>query len=107
MSDELQIQQGSSSTPYALTGGVIGGVGAGLGAHYLTKPKYSSYEDIIAESQDSFNKKIEAATGEEKDLLTRAKEIREALLSDNGKETPLISENEFKSIYKEERKKNY
>ena len=78
MSDELQIQQGSNSTPYALTGGVIGGLGAGYGAHHLTKPKYNSYEDIIAESKDSFDKKLEAANGEEKDLLTRAKEIREA-----------------------------
>lgn len=77
MSDELQIQQGSSSTPYALTGAVIGGAAGGAGAHYLTKPKYGSYDDIIKEAKDStdFSSKIEKAEGKEKEFLQAAKDI--------------------------------
>ena len=82
MSDELQIQQGSSTTPYALTGGALGALGGGFGAHYLTKPKYGSYEDIIKEAQDSadFSSKVEKAEGEEKKFLEAAKDLA-------GKET--------------------
>lgn len=77
MADELQIQQGSSSTPYAFTGATIGAIGGGLGAHYLTKPKYGSYDDIIREAKDStdFSSKIEKAEGKEKEFLTAAKEL--------------------------------
>lgn len=41
------------------------------------------------------------------DLINQAKGIREALLSDDEKEQPLISQNEFKNIYKEEAEKAY
>ena len=77
MSDELQIQQGSSSTPYALTGAVLGGAAGGIGAHYLTKPKYGSYDDIIKEARDSadFSSKIEKAEGKEKEFLQAVKDI--------------------------------
>ncbi len=41
------------------------------------------------------------------DLINQAKDIRDALLSDDEKEQPLISQNEFKNIYKEEAEKAY
>lgn len=82
MADELAIQPGvnqtqSNSGAYALTGGVIGGAVGGVGAHYLTKPKYASYDDIIKEAQDStdFSSQIDKAEGTEKDFLTAAKEV--------------------------------
>lgn len=75
MADDFQVKQSSSSSgAYGLTGGVLGGLGAGAAAHYFTKPKYGSYEEIIAESKDSFDKKIEAAEGEEKEFLKQAKD---------------------------------
>ena len=82
MTDDFQVKQGintqSSSGAYGLVGGAIGAAGAGYAAHHYTKPKYSSYDDIINESKDSFDKKVADATGEEKTLLERAKEIRDA-----------------------------
>ena len=79
MSDELQVQHSSSSTPYAVTGGLLGGAAGGFGAHYLTKPKYGSYEEIIKEAKDStdFSSKIEKAEGDEKKFLEAAKDLAE------------------------------
>ena len=61
MTDELsiqpQIQQKSNALPYALGGAAIGGVG-GYFTPMLQK-SYSSYEDIINESEDTFKKQIE------------------------------------------------
>lgn len=81
MSEDFQIQsvnqQQSSAMPYALTGAAIGGVGAGLGAHYITKPKYGSLDDIIEETndKDKFDKKIADAAEEDKDFLKEAQEL--------------------------------
>jgi len=41
------------------------------------------------------------------DLINQAKDIREALLSDDEKAQPLISQNDFKSMYQEEVQKAY
>lgn len=62
MTDELAIQQNKPSAwPYALGGAAIGGVGGALaaGKGYGIPSKYSSYEDILAESEDTFKKQIE------------------------------------------------
>lgn len=78
MSDELAIQQGQSTNPaYPLAGAAIGGAAGGFGAHYFTKPKYGSFDDIIKEAKDSaeFQSKLEKAEGEEKSFLERAKEV--------------------------------
>ena len=77
MSDELQIQQSTNTTPYAVGGSLIGGGLGWAGAHYLTKPKYGSYDDIIKEAKDStdFSSKIEKAEGEEKKFLEAAKDL--------------------------------
>ena len=52
MSDELAIQQQKqgSATPYALGGAVVGGLAGAFSPVGVTKPKYSSYEDILKES---------------------------------------------------------
>ena len=78
MSDDFQVKQSSSgSGAYGLTGSVVGAAAGGLGAHYLTKPKYSSHEDIINEAKDSadFKTKLENAQGEEKTFLQAAKDV--------------------------------
>ena len=80
MADELQNQQGqSSSGAYGATGAVLGAAVGGVGAHYLTRPKskYTSHEDIINEAKDSadFSSKLEKAEGEEKDFLKAAKDV--------------------------------
>ena len=82
MADELSVQPGVNQTQsntgaYALTGGIIGGAAGGVGAHYLTKPKYASHEDLIKEIEDStdFSSKIEEAEGEQKDFLKAAKDV--------------------------------
>ena len=81
MAEDFQVRQGtntqSGSSGYALGGAALGALGGGLGAHYLTKPKYGSYEQIIAEAKDStdFSSKIEKAEGEEKTFLEAAKEM--------------------------------
>lgn len=60
MSDELAIQQQKqgSATPYALGGAVVGGLAGAFSPVGVTKPKYSSYEDILKESEDTFNREI-------------------------------------------------
>ena len=78
MADDFQVKQSSSSSgAYALTGGVVGAAAGGVGAHYLTKPKYASHNDIINEAKDSadFKSKLEKAEGEEKKFLQAAKEV--------------------------------
>lgn len=76
MADDFQVKQSSSSSgAYGLGGAVVGGVGAGWAANHFTKPKYGSYEELIAEKQDSFDKKIQAAEGEDKKFLEEAKKV--------------------------------
>lgn len=82
MSDELSIQQKAqvSKTPYTLTGGVIGGAAALIGTHYWAKPKYGSHEELVNEASiaDEFQKRIDAAQGDEKTLFEDAKSVAEA-----------------------------
>ena len=78
MADDFQVKQSSSSSgAYGLTGSVIGAAAGGAGAHYLTKPKYASHNDIINEAKDSadFKSKLEKADGEEKKFLQAAKDV--------------------------------
>ena len=61
MSDELSIQpqvqqKQSSPMPYVVGGAIGGGLVGGATAYYTTKPKYASYEDIIKDSKDNFEK---------------------------------------------------
>ena len=81
MTDELQIQQQPSSTPYVLGAGAVGGAAAGVGTHFYTKPKYGSYEEILAEAKDEFNKRLDSAEGDKKTFLEGIKELREAKAS--------------------------
>ena len=78
MADDFQVKQSSSNSgAYGLGGAVVGGLGAGAAAHYFTKPKYGSYEDILAEAKDetSFTSKIDKAEGEEKNFLKEAQSL--------------------------------
>ena len=78
MTEDFQVKQSSSNSgAYGLVGGAIGAGGTAWAANHFTKPKYGSYEDIIAETKDSFDKKIEAAEGEDKKFLEAAKELNE------------------------------
>ena len=80
MSDELtiqpQVQQKSNAVPYAAGGAIIGGLAGALSPVGVTKPKYSSYEDILKESEDTFNSQIEKG-GEAKGVWEAAKEHAE------------------------------
>ncbi len=78
MTDDFQVKQQASATPYVLGGATLGGIGAGLATNHYTKPKYGSYEDIIAEANDSFDSKLKNAEGEKKTFLEAAKDLREA-----------------------------
>ena len=78
MAEDYSIQQQKpSSAPYTLTGAVIGGLGTGWAANHFTKPKYGSYDQIIAETQDKdkFDKKIADAPEDDKKFLEQAKEM--------------------------------
>lgn len=73
MTDDLSIQQQKPSVaPYVLGGALAGGV-AGAGTAYVTapKPKYSSYEDIINDTKDNFEKNAKEAI-EDADAQTKA-----------------------------------
>lgn len=74
MSDELAIQQQKqgSATPYALGGAVLGGVAGAFSPVGVTRPKYSSFEDILKESEDTFSKEIEKG-GDNKGFWETAK----------------------------------
>lgn len=76
MTDELTIQpqvqpQKSNALPYALGGAAIGAT-AGAFTPMVSK-KYSSYEELINEAEDTFNKQI-AKGGENKSYWETAKE---------------------------------
>lgn len=78
MTDEISIQQSQSNAgAYGIGGALLGGAAGGVGAHYLTRPKYGSYEDIIKEAKDTaeFSKKIEKAEGKEKEFLEKVKAL--------------------------------
>ena len=78
MADDFQVKQSSSSSgAYGLGGAILGGFGAGAAAHHFTRPKYGSFEDILAESKDSFDKKIENAAEDDKQFLKDAKALKE------------------------------
>ena len=70
MSDELSIQpqvqqKQSSPMPYVVGGAIGGGLVGGATAYYTTKPKYASYEDIIKDSKDNFEKAAKEVISEE------------------------------------------
>ena len=67
MTEDLSIQAGkqTSPMPYVLGGAALGGVGGALTANYTTHPKYSSYEDIIKETKDNFEKAAKDAISDE------------------------------------------
>ena len=78
MTDELaiqtvnpQVRKKDNTVPYALGGAVIGGT-AGA-AFPVIKTKYSSWEDVLNESEDTFNKQIEKG-GDNKSAWEAAKE---------------------------------
>lgn len=84
MTDELSIQaievnkpqqSQKSTTPYVLGGAALGGLGTGAYAYLKGKPVYSSYEDIVKEKEDTFNKTAEKFAGEDKkiDKFTNAR----------------------------------
>lgn len=81
MSDELTIQpqvqqKQSNALPYALGGAAIGGTLGAVSPVGVTKPKYASFEDILKESEDTFNSQIEKG-GDNKGVWEAAKEHAE------------------------------
>ena len=66
MADELAIQQvqqnQGSVTPYVIGGAAVGGVGGYLSPVGVKKPKYTSFDDILKESEDTFKTQIEKDT---------------------------------------------
>ncbi len=91
MSDELSIQavnqpqvKQTSPVPYALGGAVVGGLGGAAVANYTTKPKYASFEDIIADTKDNFEKNAKDAISEEANQ-TKAINARQAAIDAGAK----------------------
>lgn len=86
MTDEMNIQQRPSALPYAGTGAAIGALGGYYGLpkidavkKFVSEPaKYSSYEEIINEADDKFTKALGEAEGEEKTLMEKARDARQA-----------------------------
>lgn len=86
MTDEMTIQQQSpSALPYVGIGGAVGAAGGyGLSRvdavkKRITEPaKYTSFEDLIRESDDKFTKALNEAEGNEKELMEKAKDARTA-----------------------------
>lgn len=80
MTDELSIQaqqpQRTSPMPYVLGGAAVGAAAGGFSPVGVTKPKYSSYEDILKESEDTFDKGIKKG-GDNKSFWEAAKEHAE------------------------------
>lgn len=88
MAEDFQIQQGvnsqTTSPVYGLTGTVLGAGGTYYGLNKLTKPKYGSYEELLSEAKDSFDKKVQNATEEnDKKFLNKVEEIRNDIKSAN------------------------
>ena len=85
MTDELaiqavnpQVKRKDNTMPYALGGAAIGAVAGGLSPIGVTKPKYSSYEDILKESNDILEKNINKG-GDNKSFWETAKQHKEAV----------------------------
>ena len=85
MTDELaiqavnpQVKRKDNTMPYALGGAAIGTVAGGLSPIGVTKQKYSSYEDILKESNDTFEKNINKG-GDNKSFWETAKQHKEAV----------------------------
>ena len=85
MTDELaiqavnpQVKRKDNTTPYAFGGAAIGAVAGGLSPIGVTKQKYSSYEDILKESNDTFEKNINKG-GDNKSFWETAKQHKEAV----------------------------
>ncbi len=100
MTEDFQVKQSSSNSgAYGLTGGIIGGLGAGIAANHFTKPKYGSYEDIIKEAKDSadFKSKIDKAEGDDKKFLEDARTLNEKRTS---------AEAEYDKLFEEYKKVN-
>ena len=105
MSDELSIQavnqpqvKQTSPVPYALGGAVVGGLGGAAVANYTTKPKYASFEDIIADTKDNFEKNAKDAISEEANQ-TKAINARQAAIDAGAKWEDEL--NAFKEANKE------
>lgn len=54
-----QVKRKDNTLPYTLGGLAVGGAAGALSPYGLTKAKYSSYEDILKESEDTFKSQIE------------------------------------------------
>ena len=66
-----QVKRKDNTLPYTLGGAVIGG--AAGAAFPMIKTKYSSWEDVVKESEDTFNKQIDKG-GDNKTYWETAKE---------------------------------
>lgn len=105
MSDELSIQavnqpqvKQTSPVPYALGGAVVGGLTGAAVANYTTKPKYASFEDIIADTKDNFEKNAKDVISEEANQ-TKAINARQAAIDAGAKWEDEL--NAFKEANKE------
>lgn len=105
MSDELSIQavnqpqvKQTSPVPYALGGAVVGGLTGAAVANYTTKPKYASFEDIIADTKDNFEKNAKDAISEEANQ-TKVINARQAAIDAGAKWEDEL--NAFKEANKE------
>ena len=80
MTNDFSVQQQPSATPYVLGGALVGGA-AGAGTAYITapKPKYGSYEDIINEAEDAFQKSTEEVI-EDTSVREKAVEARKKIV---------------------------
>lgn len=78
LSVQPQIQKKDNTVPYALGGAAVGALGGYGVAHYTTKPKYESFEDLVKEKQDDFEKSVKEASDDMKSVYEDAKSAREA-----------------------------
>ncbi len=85
MADDLTIQgvnpqvQKKDNTGLYTGIGALAGAGAGYGIdRWTTKPQYSSFNDLVAEKQDTFNDKVKNASDDTKGVWEKAKQAREA-----------------------------
>ena len=72
-----QIKQKDNTALY--TGiGAVAGAGAGLGVdRWMAKPKYASFNDLVAEKTDTFDTAIKNASDEKKGVWETAKKAKE------------------------------
>lgn len=85
MTDELtvqavnpQVKRKDNTMPYTLGGAAVGAAAGGLSPIGVTKQKYSSYEDILKESKDTFETNINKG-GDNKSFWETAKQHKEAV----------------------------